>query len=354
MICAICIKKSVSCLRWSHGKHFILQIMSAIALTVLMFGCATTYKVKPDLIKNFQEPKVPADKTGIYIIRGSNFVGGGRGVWVAVNESVVADLSNSSHVYLEFDSGLNSVSFIQATAGFGYLAVDNKPGELLYARLDYTNKIPVNVIAKGLGQTMVMETDQVLPLDEKRKNDAYDNLLINPGLLNYPIMVDSDGPLSPDEGHALVRFYRPGSLIAKWAFDIWNQDGYLGSTKGGKYFTVKLKPGRHVFISLSEHYAVLEAELEAKKEYAVEVDVGMGWNQAHIKLLPIDLSTDEGGRQAKKWMDNLTSTMVNKEVVESDAIAQRIAMGINYLSKVQKAVAKNEIAKRSLPAAFGK
>ncbi len=347
-------KYRLSLAHWKFGKITFLRLVMVSVFAVFMTGCATTYKVDTTLIKGFQKPVVPADKTGLYVIRGSNFVGGGRGLWVAVNESVVADLSNGSHVYLELDAGLNTLHFVQAKAGFGYLAVDNKPGETIYAKFGYATTGLTEVLDDDLGQTMVVKTDKAVPLEEKKRNDAYDNLLINPGVLDYPIMIDSSEILTVDENLALVRFYRPDKLIATWAFDIWNQDGYIGSTKGGSYFTVKLKPGHHVFISRSERYSVLEAELEAGKEYAVELDVGMGWNQAHIKLLPIDLNTDKGSHKVNDWKDSLKETMVNQKIVESDAIAKRIKMGYDYLSNERKAIASNDEPSRSLPAAFGK
>ena len=77
-----------------------------------------------------------------------------------------------------------------------------------------------------------------------------------------------------------------GKLISQVPFDIWNQDGYVGGLSGGQYFQVKLPAGKHTFSSLSERYSILEANLEAGKTYDVELYVGMGWNQAHIKLLP--------------------------------------------------------------------
>jgi hypothetical protein len=318
-----------------------------------MVGCASTYTVKPDLIKNFQEPQVPADKTGIYFIRGSKFVGGGRGIWIAVNDAVVADLPNASHTYLELDAGINTVHVVQAKAGIGYLAVDNKPGKLLYAKFDYAGTNTTEVLDKALGQTMVMETEAIQPLQEKRVNDAYDNLMINPGLLNYPIMMTAEDKLSPDAGHALVRFYRKGGLIDTWAFDVWSQDGYIGSTKGKTYFSVKLKPGHHKFIAVSEHYAVLEADLEANKTYAIELSVGMGWNQAHVKLLPIDISTDKGNKQVKNWMDTFTANRVDPEVVRSQPIAARINMAHDLLADVLKKIDNGELATRKLPANFG-
>src|SRR5690606_28181759 len=120
-----------------------------------------------------------------------------------------------------------------------------------------------------------------------------ENQLLNPGLLDYEVMVLTTEKLAPDATSALVTFYRTSRLLATSAFDIWNQDGYIGSTKGNTYFQVKLAPGKHTFVAISEQYSLLEADLEAGKEYAVDLSVVMGWNQAHIKLLPIDLVNDK-------------------------------------------------------------
>ncbi len=329
-------------------------IVFLVAACLFLTGCATTYKVDHDIIKQFHEPEVSADKTGLFVIRGSSFKGSGRGLWVALNDSVVADLPNSSHVYLELDAGVNTLNFVQAKAGFGYLAIDNQPGATLYAMVNYNSADPAKLaefIEKDLGQTVVMKTKAVEPLQNKKNNDAYDNQLLNPGYLAYPIMIESSEEITADENHAVVRFYRPGKLIANCAFDVWNQNCYLGSTRGGSYFSVKLKPGHHVFIALSERYSIVEAELAAGKEYAIQLGVGMGWNQAHIKLLPIDLRSNQD--LVKKWKESLKSTVVNQDTVESDPIAKRIEMGLSYMENTRKAVVNGDTPTRSLPSDFG-
>lgn len=224
----ICTTYCLNILSVSHrkiNKFSFFMAISVIVLAVLLTGCGTSYKVKPDLIKGFKEPSVAANKTGLYVIRGSNILGAARGLWVAVNDKVVADLSNSSHVYLELDSGLNTLHFVQATVGTGYLAVDNKPGAILYAIFGYATTNVTKFLDEDIGKSIVMQTNAVTPLKEKLRNDAYDNLMINPGVLAYPIMVESSEELKADEINAVVRFYRPDRLIAKYAFDIWNQEG---------------------------------------------------------------------------------------------------------------------------------
>lgn len=354
-------KNKLSLSKLNLGKTPSLQLVLVTVLTVFMGGCATTYTVDTNLIRGFQEPKVATDKTGVYVIRGSKSRGSARGLWVAVNDSVVANLSSGSHVYLELDAGLNTLHFVQNRRGFGYLTVDNRPGEIIYAKYDYGGKLK-EVFDRDLGQTIVLQTSKVMPLDKKRHNDAYDNLLLNPGVLGYPIMNMSSEELTADENHAVVNFYRPNSL-RKGSFDIWNQEGYIGSTMAGMYFSVKLKPGRHTFIARSRRYVVLEAELEANKEYAVELRIyrSKGWSpiaswlptKTKIKLLPIDLNSAKGSQRVKGWKERLRATLVNKEIVESDVISKRIEKGFNFLDKARKNIAKKGNPKIRLPTDFG-
>jgi hypothetical protein len=326
---------------------------SLIALVVtLLAGCgAMKYKVEPSLIEGFQTKDVPKDKTGVYVIRGSNFYGGARGLWVAINDKVVADLPNSSHVYLELDAELNTLHFVQALAGFGYLNLDNRAGETIFAKFDYgvTNK--TEELEPELGKTIVMKTKEVQPLTEARRNDAYDNQLINPSTVGYNFMKEGGEQLVPDAEHAVVTFYRPDKLIKEVNFDIWNQDGYIGSTTGGHYFSVKLKASEHTFLARSERYSVLKSTLEANKSYGVEMDINMGWNQAHIKLLPINLNAQNG---VSTWVSKLKYDSINTETLALPAVKQRISAGHKYLVGIKDKVGKDVIESRDLPAEFGK
>ncbi len=324
--------------------------LMALAITVLV-GCgATQYKVDPELVGKFQDKEVPEGKTGVYVIRGSNFYGGARGLWVAMNDKVVADLPNGSHVYLELDSQLNTLHFVQGLAGFGYLNLDNRDGETVFAKFEYGVSNKTNELDPELGKSIVMKTKEVQPLSEPRKNDAYDNQIVNPSTVGYQFMSIGGEKLSPDAEHAVVTFYRPDNLIKDVNFDIWSQDGFVGSTKGGYYFSVKLKAGEHTFLALSERYSAIKSTLEAKKSYAVEMDINMGWNQAHIKLLPINMNADN---DVGSWKEKTSYQSINTETLALPSVQQRIAKGRSYLADTLDKVEKGTIESRELPASFG-
>tara|TARA_R110002167_G_scaffold289738_1_gene494815 strand:+ start:155 stop:1150 length:996 start_codon:yes stop_codon:yes gene_type:complete len=329
----------------------ILKLCLISLVVTFLAGCATSYKVEPSLIKNFQAKDVPEDKTGVYVIRGSNFKGGGRGLWVAINDKVVADLPNGSHVYLELDAGMNTLHFVQNLAGFGYLNLDDRDGEMVFAKFDYGVTSKTEELEPELGKTIVMQTDLVQPLTEARKNDAYDNLLINPSAVGYKFMNEGGEQLAPDAEHAVVTFYRPDKSIKEVNFDIWNQDGFIGSTTGGHYFSVKLKAGEHNFLARSERYSVLKSTLKANKYYGVKMDINMGWNQAHIKLLPINLNAKN---EVSTWKSKLKYYSISTETLALPAVKQRITEGHEYLADIHNKIVMGEVESRELPAEFGK
>ncbi len=341
-------------------KGFILKLgkllsksvgLSLAAMVLLLSGCATSYKVDPELVSQFKPEATPTEEqTFVYVIRGSNFAGAARGLWVAANENVVADLSNGSHALLKLDSGINSVHLVQGLAGIGFAKVDNRPGETVYLAIDYV-KGETKEVEHDLGATMVMKTSKAKDIGAPRKNDAYDNLLVNPSLLGFPVMKESNQPMKADDDSAVINFYRMETLIGQVPFDIWSEQGYVGSTTSGTYFQVRVKPGKHTFVALSERYSVLEADVEAGKEYVVEFDVDMGWNQAHVQLLPMDAA--ESAKTISKWQAKAKLMAVDPQVLEQDAFKQRLQMGKAYLKQQYQKIEKGELASRELVSSNG-
>ncbi len=320
--------------------------MAALVAILLTTACSTTYKVDPALVAQFQPEAQPTqEETYVYVIRGSAFQGGIRGAWIAANEQVVADLSNGSHTMLKLASGLNSIHLVQGLAGYGYTKVDNKPGEIVYYSMDYTKGKMIELTPE-MGASMVMQTKRAKELKAPRKNDAYDNLLANPSLLDFPIMKPAIEPINADSESAVISFYRMETLIGEVPFDIWSEEGYVGSTRAGTYFQVRVKPGQHTFVSLSERYSVLEADVEAGKEYIVEFDVDMGWNQAHVQILPID--PVKSAKTIKKWQAKAKLMEVDETVLNQDEFKQGVDLAREYLTTQFKKVESGELAKRKL------
>lgn len=319
---------------------------------VVLLGtvCCATVDAADKKSEPFVPPPVASDETNVYIIRESAFFGAARGAWIAANDKVVADLSNGSHVLIKLKAGLNNVHGVQGLAGFGFAQVDNRPGETVYLHLIYIQGKMEEVTA-DVAAPMIAKTKEVPPLTEDRPNTAYDDVTINPGMLGFPIMKAADAALEPDENSAVITFIRPGNLIKDIPFDVWDETGYVGSIKGGNCFDIRVTPGQHVYIGKSEHYAVLKADVVAGKHYYVEYEVDMGWNQAHVKIVPLELKKDAAKINGIK---KLTLTTVDTAVLESASVKPRIERGNEYLKDARQKIADGKLPLREMSSDQGR
>lgn len=290
-------------------------------------------------------------ETTVYLIREKKFVGGGRDVWVAVNDKVVAAMDNGGHVVLKLKPGLNTMNGVQAKAGFAYTTLDDRAGQTAYLVLDYLGGKITEVSAEQ-GLALVKATKPQDVLAESRPNDGYDNLLVNPELLGLGLIAPSAQPIAPDEQSAIINVYRPARLIAEIPFSLWSREGYAGSLRGGQYMQLRVAPGKHTFVAFSERLSVLNATVEAGKEYAVEFDVGMGWNQAHIKLLPVNVNAEAG--KVDGWKAKLALVGVSQDVMQQPRVAPRIAAGLEHLKAIEDKWASEEAASRELKESDGR
>ncbi len=290
-------------------------------------------------------------ETTVYLIREKKFVGGGRDVWVALNDKVVAAMDNGGHVVLKLTPGLNTLNGVQAKAGFAYTTVDDRPGETVYLLMEYLGGKIIEVSAEQ-GLALVKDTKPQQVLAETRPNDGYDNLLVNPELLGLGLIASDAEPMAPDAQSAVINVYRPAKLIAEVPFSLWSRDGYAGSLRGGQYMQLRVAPGKHTFVAFSERLSVLNATVEAGKEYAVEFDVGMGWNQAHIKLLPMNLAAESG--KVDGWKAKLARVGVSHDAMQQPRVAPRIAAGLAHLTSIEDRWASEEAASRELKGSDGR
>jgi hypothetical protein len=141
-------------------------------------------------------------------------------------------------------------------------------------------------------------------------------------------------------------------LIAPVPFDVWRGGEFAASLKGGEYIQLQLPPGHHTFIGKAERYSILDVEVQAGKQYFAELDVGMGWNQAHIKLLPMDANVKDATRTG--WLANLSARAVDTAALKKPVVAPRLAEARTLVSSIEGKVAADQLEKRSLTAAMGR
>ena len=113
-----------------RGRFTVLAIVVS-ALT--MAGCASSVKVNPKLVEQYQPAVSVGDQeTLIYIIRQNAFAGSAQQLWVACNENYIAQIHAGDYCYFKAPAGLNTINLRQMQIPFGFYRVDNRPGETVF------------------------------------------------------------------------------------------------------------------------------------------------------------------------------------------------------------------------------
>lgn len=116
----------------------------------------------------------------------------------------------------------------------------------------------------------------------------------------------------PAPGKALVIFMRPSKLGFKVHATVFDGDKMIGMVPYNTKLPYTAKPGKHMFMVVSEAADFMKAELVAGKTYYVQVVPRMGAWRARFSLAPIhraDLETAKVKQWIKnaKFIDNLPS-----------------------------------------------
>jgi hypothetical protein len=92
-------------------------------------------------------------------------------------------------------------------------------------------------------------------------------------------------PAAPQSDKATVYFYRykqyVGSALAP---SVYCDEAQLARMENGRYFAVKLDPGKHAFRS-NDKQSGAEIELKAGQEYFFRVEIASGFMKGHGRLI---------------------------------------------------------------------
>ena len=322
----------------------------AVLVGVSCLSAWSALQAADNLRTSFTPPAVASDETNVVVIRESSFSGATRGVWIAANNNVVAELSGGTHVLIKLKSGLNIVHGVQELKGFGFVAVDNRPGETVYLNLQY-KKGEMTEISADAALPLINKTQQVELLAEVRPNTALDDITLNPSKLGFSMMEAATSPLEPDDRSAVITFLRYENVFKDHRYDVWDDTGYLGTLVGNQYFSVRVTPGAHTFIAKAQNYAVLKADVAVGKHYYVEMVPDMLGFQPLVRLLPVD--PDKDGKKIK-GIRKLTQLALNASALEAPAVKPRIQAGSALLVGVRKKIAEGKSPAQELNATQGR
>ena len=327
-------------------KYMGLKVIIISILGLIFTGCGAITQPNLNLVKNYKQPvKVKSDEKLVYVIRESTPVGAARGLWVAHNKNVIADLGSGDYTYFKVPVGINTINTVQATTGVGYFAIDELNNETVFLKFNYA-KGEIIQLPKNIGITYVMEYDYVSTLKKKRKNDGYEIGVMNLAKFdNLKIMSKTNKLLEPDSSSSVLTFFCDQDYKNKAT--IWHDTNIAGNLDQKSFFQIKLPAGKHYFYVKGQVYYALEANIKAGKNYAVELDVSIGWNAAHTPLKPINLNE----KNLSSLLSNLTHLKLDKPL--KDNIIKRIKIAQPILNKVKGQIDTGRKIPKTLESNFG-
>lgn len=336
----------------------IYKVLILVLFTLLFVGCGAI-TIDKESVKQYKKPtNVSSDETLVYVIRESSFVGGARGLWIGHNKNVVADIGSGDYTYFKVKEGINTINAVQTKTGTGYYAIDKVHQEPLFLKYNYiTGKI--EKLSNDLGISYISNYDESKVLTNKRPNDGYINGLLNLAMYeNLNIMTETNTTLLPDSNNAVITFIRHDSFADILKYTIWDDKGIVGNLDAQSYFQVKVPKGKHYFYVKSQVTYALEADVEANKNYVVELNVGMGWTTAHVKLIPIDLEKSDKNLSdyetlpdIEKWKK--ASKHLKLEDNLDDNIKERVKLALLVIEKIKAKIISGNKTPEKLKMEYG-
>jgi len=308
----------------------IFSLFILIISLAILYGCAGKLTVDKKLIEQFQPAFIPEkNETLVYVIRKSQIIGATRGLYVGLNDQIISNIHSGEFCYFKMNNGINTINLEQQLP-FHYYRIDNRPGEIIYL---YFEMISITTgkfseLPKDLGITAVMQSEMAKDMGDPKNNNWYVSILMNPDLLNLYLMKETDIAVTPDSENALITFIRPQSYKEERAFGIWNENKFLGNLKGKTYFQIKIPAGNYTFLGKSEHFSILKAEVEAGKNYFVQVAASGGMMLPHIRLLPVTNDIKQSDIQV--WLDDSKHVIIDETVISAQ-INERLDLALPYI-----------------------
>ena len=115
----------------------------------------------------------------------------------------------------------------------------------------------------------------------------------------------------PASGKALVYFMRPSSFGGAIQASIFDGDEYIGTSSAKTHIAYQAKPGKHMFMIISENADFMEADLTAGKTYYAIVQARMGAWKARFSFRPQNGQTPKS--KLTKWVSSTRQVVVNEQ-----------------------------------------
>jgi len=335
----------------SLKSRYVVILVILAAVFSLFIGCGSIPKVSQKVIDEYKPEVIPGEgETLVYVFRQSTMVGAAMTISVGYNDKLIGVLGSGTYCMFKATAGILTANLLQGSIPIAYYRLDNRPGETVYLYFEYT-KGKFSEVPSNQAIAMITKFEKKQTLAYPKPNPVYETGLINPGVQGITLMKPVYSILEPDADHAVITFIRASKFVKNFDIGIWNKDGLLGTLKGQTYFQTKMYPGRHMFFGKSEHWSVLEAEVEAGKNYYVQVTLSMGWTQGHVRLIPIKSDTEQA--KIDKWLAGSQQITLDENSMD-EAIQKRQKAALPFIESTIQGVKDGKIETRSLEARDGR
>ena len=361
----------------------IVLMLAALSFFFILWGCTTTF-VDPHLVAKFKPPVTPSDQeTAVYVVRIRRLAGIAQSTWVSCNESYVSELVIGSYCYFKTRSGLNTITIETSGTPVAWSRIDDRPGESVFLQLDYARGT-LERVPRDQGISSIMLYEQAPEYKGDVKSDRYETALMNPGLLGlHPMKPSGEAVAQYSKELATITFIRNESLVKEmsagqwggigWGEDsnmqadpeikvpsgkqglpigIWSEDSWIGNLMEETYVQFQIPPGDHLFFCKGESWSVLQAEVEAGKQYAILVEAERGFQLTDIRFVQVEEEAVQKG-DVNKWLRKYTCLTKDMDAIDT-SIQKRLDAAMPLVRKAAKMVADGELKPVSVAAMDGR
>ncbi len=306
-----------------------------LGATLLAASCASGPAANPELAARFAPAvEIGPDESLVYVIRQKTMIGAGMPIYIGCDDKIVANLKSGSYVVAKIPAGIHTFSVEQPDA-FKWLPVDGRSGQVAFLYYRYDNNTFAEIDPE-LGKTLVAKSKAAKPFDKDFLCFALEDSLLNPSLVGLSLMKEGGAEIEPDAEHAVVTFYRSKSLIQDDGVAVWCDKEFIGNLPAKHAFRAKIPAGRHLF-SASVRWtdtemadwldkvtkstgknAWVSAELEAGKEYLVNLESGIGnFGRA------VTMAASKPEEKTKATVDSLKGLVLDESAI-TEAVRARL------------------------------
>jgi len=280
-------------MRTTKNRIHIGATLVVILSMLLAAGCASGPSVDSGLASKFAPSmEIGEGESLVYVIRQKTMLGAGMPIYIGFDDKIIADLKSGTYVVANVPKGIHTFSVEQRDA-FKWLAVDDRSGEIVFLYFRYDNNSFAEIDPE-LGKTLVMKSKAAKAFDKDFLCFALDDSILNPSLVGLSLMKEGGAEIQPDAEHAVVTFYRTKALVQDDGVAVWCDKEFIGNLPVKHAFRAKIPAGRHLFSSTARWTDTemadwlgnvtkstgkntwVSAELEAGKEYLVNLESGIG------------------------------------------------------------------------------